>query len=145
MNKSSIVKQENPIPEAKVLAGVEKQSFSLSFGGGELWIEHLDGIGMHTDLAIEKLEHDYQQFKRPSLPSLIAINLDETVFHDALMSMIAKKLLNGSKRFTRVVFVGVDQSAKRKLKHALSNAQFALNFINDFEQAKQWLIGEKYD
>lgn len=126
----------------KEFAGINKKSFSMFFGGGEIWFEHLDGMYEYTNLAIEKLENDYQQFKRPSKPSLIAINLDETVVDDALIGAIAEKLLNSDKRFTRVVFVGVDKKVKRKIENVLEGASFALDFINDFEKAKEWLVGK---
>lgn len=126
----------------KEFAGINKKSFSMFFGGGEIWFEHLDGVYEYTNLAIEKLENDYQQFKRPSKPSLIAINLDETVVDDALIGAIAEKLLNSDKRFTRVVFVGVDKKVKRKIENVLEGASFALDFINDFEKAKEWLVGK---
>lgn len=122
--------------------GLKKKSFRMFFGGGEIWFEHLDGIYGYTNLAIEKLEKDYQEFKRPSLPSLIAINLDETEVNDRLLQAVTEKLLHGEKRFTRVVFVGVNRSEIRKIKHLLQEASFIYNFINDFEKAKEWLIGE---
>ena len=34
----------------KDLPGLSKKSFSMFFGGGEIWFEHLDGIYEHTDL-----------------------------------------------------------------------------------------------
>ncbi|MGN0674665.1 MAG: hypothetical protein ACI4KG_02855 [Oscillospiraceae bacterium] len=133
----------NMIP-AEELPGVKKKSFSMYFGGSEIWFEHLDGIYSYTDIAVEKLENDYLTFKRPSMPSLIAINLDETEASDKLISAIAEKLMNGGKRFTRVVFVGTDRAAKRKIKSALAQAAFALDFINDFEKAKEWLASENF-
>ena len=42
----------------KILCGLNKKSFSMFFGGGEIWFEHLDGLYDRTDLAIEKLEKD---------------------------------------------------------------------------------------
>lgn len=126
------------------LPGVKKESFSMFFGGGEIWFEHLDGIYDYTELALEKLERDYLQFKRPSLPSLVAINLDETLINDALIQSLSDKLLNKAKRFTRVVFVGVDRKAKQKITEQISGAGFAYAFINDFEQAKKWLVSERY-
>lgn len=126
----------------KEVYGGNKKSFSMFFGGGEIWFEHLDGMYDYTKLVIEKLENDCLEFKRPSMPSLIAINLDETVVDDTLISVIADKLLNSGKRFTRVVFVGVDKTVKRQMKNMLAGASFALNFINDFEKAKEWLVKE---
>lgn len=122
--------------------GYKKQSFSMYFGGGEIWFEHLDGMKEYTNLAIEKLEQDYHEFKRPSRPSLIAVNLDRTKITGPLIEAIAEKLLHGDKKFTRVVFVGVDRMNKRNIKKALFQAPFALNFINDFEKAKEWLVTE---
>ena len=122
--------------------GINKKSFSMFFGGGEIWFEHLDGLYGYTNLAIEKFEKDYQECKRPSLPSLIAINLDETEVNDRLVHAVTEKLLHGEKRFTRVVFVGVNRTEKRNIKQLLREAPFACNFINDFEKAKEWLVCE---
>ncbi|MDO5603026.1 MAG: hypothetical protein Q4G07_09685 [Oscillospiraceae bacterium] len=52
-------------------AGANKSSFRIYYAGGEIWIEHLDGIYEHADLAAEKFENDYLQFKLPSMPSLM--------------------------------------------------------------------------
>ena len=136
MNYAEAKNIQNP----QDLPGVKKKSFSMHFGGSEIWFEHLDGIYGYTELAVQKLEKDYEQFKRPSMPALIAVNLDETLGDDKLINAIAEKLLNGGKRFMRVVFVGADRNTKKKLKNAFSGAPFALTFINDFEKAKEWLV-----
>lgn len=128
----------------KETAGLNKKSFSMFFGGGEIWFEHLDGLYEYSSLAVEKLENDYRRFKLPSMPSLMAVNVDETDVTDELADALAEKLLNGGKRFTRVVFVGTDKYTQRKIRKALSGAPFALSFINDFEKAKEWLVGESY-
>ena len=49
--------------------GLQKKSFLLYYGGGEIWAEHLDGLYGYTNLAIEKFEKDYLECKRPSLPA----------------------------------------------------------------------------
>ena len=136
MNYAEAESIQNP----QELPGVRKKSFSMYFGGSEIWFEHLDGIYGYTELAVRKLEKDYEQFKRPSMPALIAVNLDETLVCDVLINAIEEKLLNGGKRFMRVVFVGTDRNTKKKLKNVFSGAPFALNFINDFEKAKEWLV-----
>lgn len=71
--------------------GINKKSFSMFFGGGEIWFEHLDGLYGYTNLAIEKFEKDYQECKRPSFPSLIAINLDETEVNDRLVHAVTTR------------------------------------------------------
>lgn len=122
--------------------GLNKKSFRLFFAGGEIWIEHLDGIFNYTDLAIKKFENDYLEFKRPSFPSLIAINLDETEVSERLIHVIAEKLLCGEKHFRKVVFVGTNRKTKFELEYLFINAPFAYHFINDFEIAKEWLLAE---
>lgn len=121
------------------LPGYKKKSFAMFFGGGEIWFEHLDGIYNHTNLAIEKLERDYLCFKAPSKPSLIAVNVDETVVTDELIAALKSKLA-GDKYFTKVVIVGATAASKRKLQKALSGNGFALAFMSDFEKAKEWLV-----
>lgn len=124
------------------LPGFLKKSFAMYFGGGEIWFEHLDGIHEFSQLAAEKLEKDYLEFKRPSKPSLIAVNVDETVISDRLLQAIAEKLTGNEKQFTRVVIVGAGRADKHRLKKVLSGGGFALNFIDDFEKAKEWLVSE---
>ena len=133
------------VKTAKEPRGINKKSFCMFFGGGEIWFEHLDGLYEHTQAAMEKLNKDYESFKKPSAPSLIAVNLDETYVADELLSAVCEKLTDGEKNFTRVVFVGTDVKTRRKIKATLSDAAFALAFINDFEKAKEWLVSESYN
>ncbi|MGN0115104.1 MAG: hypothetical protein ACI396_07225, partial [Acutalibacteraceae bacterium] len=125
------------------LPGYKKQSFKMAFGGGEIWFEHLDGIYSFEDLVLSKLKNDSKTFCRPSMPSLICFNLDETAITDRIIAAISIKLLNSNKRFTRVCFVGADRAVAKKLKKALKYNGFALHFTKDFEKAKEWLVSEK--
>ena len=61
---------------------------------------------------------------------------------DRLIHAITEKLLHGEKRFTRVVFVGVNRAVKHNIKHLLRESSFAFHFTNDFEKAKEWLVCE---
>ena len=129
--------------ESKELPGLKKKSFSVFFGGGEIWFEHLDGIYDNTYIATEKLMNDSKEFCRPSRPSLIAVNVDETDVTDELVRAVSEKPVSGCKRFTRAATVGEDSTAVRKFKRALRNAPFALFFTRDFEKAKEWLVSEE--
>lgn len=131
---------ENTAPEN--LPGVVKKSFAMFFGGGEIWFEHLDGIYGYTELAMSKFRGDMTSFLRPSAPAFMAVNLDETVIADELITLITEVLTSGKKRFLRVVFVGVDKKDKRRIQKVFESREtcFALGFINDFEAAKEWLI-----
>lgn len=126
--------------DPRELPGFKKKSFSLPFGGTEIWCEHLDGIHEYTDLAIEKLQSDYLQFKRPSMPSLIIIDIDETVVTDSLVSEIAKTLLADGKVIKRVCIVGADRKVKKKLSEALCAAHFVFGFNRDYQKAKEYMV-----
>ena len=128
------------MPQTEEPRGLRKKSFSMFFGGGEIWFEHLDSLQDRTDLALAKLGGDSLQFLRPSAPSLIAVNLDETRLTAALTAALQKYLLQTGKRFARVVVVGLGLVPRIRLKRALAGAPFVLGFTNDFEQAKEWLV-----
>jgi hypothetical protein len=122
------------------MAGIKKESFRLFYGGGELWIEHLDGIHEATDAAILKLREDYARLKRPSMPGAVAVNLEGTRVNAPLITEIARLFMSGEKRITRVAFVGVGRAEKKALKKALSKSGFVIAFREDFEKAKEWLL-----
>ena len=129
--------------EPENLPGVKKKSFVLPFSGGEIWFEHLDGMYQYTDLVMNKPKNDSRIFLLPSNPSHIGFVLDETL-ETNLAQEIANLLCDGRKRFMRVCFIGTDRKIQRMIRGALKNkSSFAFSFINDFEQAKEWLVSDK--
>lgn len=126
--------------EGNNLPGVKKKSFALYFNNGEIWCEHLDGIFKYTDIAIEKLNNDYEIFRKPSKPNVIAVNLAQTYCEERLLDTVCEKLTTQKKKFQRVAFVGVPFYKKGYLKRKLNKAEFLTYFTQDFEKAKQWLI-----
>lgn len=123
------------------LSGVKKKSFVLPFRGGEIWFEHLDGMYQYTDLVLKKLKNDSHIFLLPSKPSQIGFVLDETLVTKDLVDEIVNLLCDERKIFIRVCFIGTDRKIQRMLRGALRNkSRFAFSFINDLEQAKEWLI-----
>ena len=137
-----IINDKN-IKDPRKLPGFIKKSFWMSVDGGDVWFEHLDGIYEYETLVVEKLISDYETFRYPSMPSLIAVNLYETMITDNIIDNIAEKL-TGKKHFTRVVFVGADKISRHCIRRSLSkrNSTFALAFIDDFQKAKEWLVSE---
>ena len=129
--------------EPEILPGVKKKSFVLPFRGGEIWFEHLDGMYQYTDLVLEKLKRDRMVFLLPSKPSQIAFVLDETVITKEIVGKIVTILCDERKVFLRVCFIGTDRKIQQMFRNALKGkADFAFSFINDTEQAKEWLISE---
>lgn len=124
------------------LPGVKKRSFVLPFNGGEIWFEHLDGMYQYTDLVLEKLRTDAKKFTLPSMPSLVGFVLDETVITEEVADAIAD-VLCGTKRFTRVAFVGADREIRHLLQRSLlGRSHFSKGYFDDFERAKEWLVSE---
>lgn len=125
------------------LPGVKKKSFVLYFGGGEIWIEHLDAMYQYTDLVFEKLKNDSHIFLLPSKPSQICFVLDETLVTKDIVEKIVSLLCEGQKRFMRVCFIGTDKKIQQMFRGALKGkSSFKISFINDFEKAKEWLVNE---
>lgn len=125
------------------LPGVKKKSFILPFRGGDIWFEHLDGMYQYTDLVLNKLKNDSHTFLLPSKPSEIGFVLDETIINKSLVDDIVKLLCDERKKFTRVCFIGTDRKIKKMFCNALKGkSNFAFSFINDLEQAKEWLVSE---
>lgn len=139
--KSNVLKNEIP-PEQ--LPGVRKKSFSMPFGGGEIWFEHLDGMYQYEKIVLEKLENDSEIFLKPSMPSLLAVNLDETVVTNDIIQKLMEYIFEHKKRFTKIVFVGLDRMGKTRIESEIIRREFdfAYAFINDFEKAKIWLVNE---
>lgn len=126
-----------------MLPGVRKPSFVLPYGGGEICFEHLDNMGPYTGLVLDKLRRDSRSFLLPSRPAQIGFVLSETRVTKAMIDEIAALLCGGQKAFRRVCFIGTDRKTRRMLQDALRNkSRFALSFIDDFEQAKAWLVSE---
>lgn len=126
-----------------MLPGAKKPSFVLPFGGGEIWFEHLDNMGPHTELVLDKLRCDSRSFLLPSRPAQIGFVLSQTRVTKALTDEIAALLCGGQKAFRRVCFIGTDRKTRRMLQDALqSKSRFVFAFIDDFEQAKAWLVSE---
>ena len=129
--------------EPENLPGVKKKSFVLYFGGGEIWIEHLDAMYQYTDLVFEKLKNDSHIFLLPSKPSQICFVLDETLVTKDIVEKIVGLLCEGQKRFMRVCFIGTDKKIQQMFRGALKGkSSFKISFINDFEKAKEWLVNE---
>jgi len=56
-----------------------RKSFAISHNNGDIWAENLDALYDFNDVVESKFLDDIKIIKRPSTPSIIAINLSETV------------------------------------------------------------------
>jgi hypothetical protein len=120
-----------------------RESFKLPFSGGDIWGEELDGLNIHTDIVIQKFLKDMAIIRKPSSPGLIAIHLNQTLVNQYLADVIVTELAKANHSIFKVVFVGLSHSAKKLVKTLLKekNVLFVYDFYNDYEKAKEWLVG----
>ena len=122
-------------------AGLNKQSFELSFRGGSIWCEHLDGMGEMDTEVIRKLRADARLFTRPSVSARMIVNLDETVVTEAIAACVAACITGCGKRFARIVFVGLGRREQKKIAALLHGCGAQIAFLRDYERAKEWVMG----
>ena len=80
--------------------------------------------------------------RRPSSPSAIAINLNQTMITKDLAALIVDNLIDAGSSVMRVTFVGLDKEGLKNMKKLLRNsvAAFSYKFFDDFAKAKDWLV-----
>lgn len=122
-------------------AGLNKQSFELSFRGGSIWCEHLDGMGAMEAEVIHKLRADARSFARPSVSARMIVNLDETVVTDAIGVCVADCITGCGKRFARIAFVGLGRREQKQIAALLQDCGAQIAFLRDYERAKEWVMG----
>lgn len=97
----------------KEQAGMNKKSFELNYNGGTIWCEHLDSMGNMEAEVIKKFEEDYKTFSRPSVSSYMIINLDETIVTEQIAACIVNGIIECTKRFMKIAFVGVGKKEQK--------------------------------
>ncbi len=122
-----------------IQAGIEKKSFELPYNGGQIWCEHLDGMGKFETEVIRKFTKDKSSFSRPSVSSLMIINLDRTDITENIAGTIVTNILEIDKVFKKIAFVGVN-IRWRKAFGDLKRKGISIKFLSDYEKAKEWMF-----
>lgn len=104
------------IPRDKLII---RRSFAMFFGEGEIWCEDLDALSVHTDLVKNKFLQDMKSVRRPSTPSVVAMNLNETLITSDLAVIFARTLQEAGYAVTRVVYTGLDSKGKKLIKKGI--------------------------
>jgi hypothetical protein len=123
-----------------------RESFAMYYGGGEIWFEQLDALSVHKEVVKEKFLKDLDMIRRPSSPAFLAVNLNETLVDEELSEVIVNGLWNIGRRIIKVVFVGLDKTGKKLIRNKLRSRtedKFVYSFMDDYEQAKEWLVQER--
>lgn len=124
----------------KELAGINKKSFELSYNGGTIWCEHLDSIGCMEAEVINKFMKDYKIFRRPSVSSYMIINLDETIVSEQIAECIVNGIIECTKRFRKIAFVGVSKKEQKQFERIKKESGVLVSYFNDFEKTKEWVL-----
>lgn len=121
---------------------IVRKSFAISHHNGFIWAENLDALYDFADIVESKFLNDMKQIKRPSTPSMIAINLNETTTKENLAETIVGGLVDAGGSVRKVAFVGLRRKYISIMKQALNshNAGFTFRFFDDFMEAKDWLV-----
>ncbi|GKX65775.1 hypothetical protein [Inconstantimicrobium mannanitabidum] len=121
-----------------------RESFPISFENREIWVGCFDGLGDKSKIVKIKFLEEYKEIKLPSSPALIAMNVYGTVITCELAEIFINTLNRNEKLIRKVAFSGLTKEGLRNIKSYIktSNVQlnFAINYFDDFEEAKEWLI-----
>lgn len=142
MKQDKILNKEAIVADEKLEAAIKKKSFSLPYGGGEIWSEHLDGLYANKDIVMKKFRADMQEMLRPSAPGAIAVAIAQTRVDKEILDTIIQTFRDTDKKINKVAFVGLDKKTCRLLDRILrtDKTKFMVHCTDDFEKAKEWLM-----
>ena len=128
----------------KEQAGLNKKSFEINYNGGTIWCEHLDSMGNMEAEVINKFKEDYKTFSRPSVSSYMIINLDETIVSEQIVECIVNGIIECTKKYMKIAFVGVGKKQQKKFEKIKKEAGVMVSFWTDYEKAKEWVLKRNY-
>ena len=147
LHQDKVLNEQAVRLDSKLEAGIKKKSFSLYYNNGEIWCEHLDSLGDHKRIVKDKFKEDLLEVKKVSAPSLVAVNLDETMVDQDILEMILYSYRDLDKDVKKVVFVGLSRRSVRLMNKIIRESNRKITYIttciNDFEKAKEWLVFKK--
>ena len=68
------------------------------------------------------------------------INLDETIISDRIVECIINGILECTKSFIKIAFVGVCKKEQRKLGRIKKETGIIIAYFEDYEKAKEWVL-----
>jgi hypothetical protein len=121
---------------------IVRKSFVIPHNNGEMWAEELDSLYNFSDIIQSKFLEDMKSIRRPSSPSIIAINLNQTMITKHLATIIVQNLIDAGSSVRKVAFVGLDKEGLCNMKQVFKNynTNFTYQYFVDFARAKDWLI-----
>lgn len=144
LHQDKVLNEQAMRLDSKIEAGIKKKSFSLHYNKGEIWCEHLDSLGDHKKIVMNKFNEDLLELKKVSAPSFIAVNLDETMVDRDILEMVLYSYRDLDKDLKKVVFIGLSRRNVRLMKKIIRESDKKITYItgciNDFEKAKEWLV-----
>ncbi len=120
-----------------------RRSFSLPYANTQIWCFHLDALSVHTDVATSKFLKELPELFRPSAPSIVFLNLTDTLVTKEFAELMVSKLVSLG-RLKKVAFVGLTWMMRSYIASLLRKHDcfFAYGFFSDLEEAKIWLVSK---
>ncbi len=123
---------------------IVRESFSLFYGGSQLFSMELDGLGDKGVLVMEKFARDVQFLRRPSAPSLTGVHLKDTSMTEGMIKAMLESMNASDMHIQKAAVIGLKASGRRMFSRLLKSmsppARFVCAFYDDYEKAKEWLV-----
>ena len=123
---------------------IVRESFSLFYGGSQLFSMELDGLGDKGALVMEKFARDVQFLRRPSAPSLTGVHLKDTSMTEEMIKTMLESMNASGMHIQKAAVIGLKASGRRMFSRLLKSmsppARFVCAFYDDYEKAKEWLV-----
>lgn len=124
-----------------------RRSIPLFYNGGQIWCEELDGLSTHKDILLDKFSDDLATLQKPSTSGFVAMHLKNSLVDEEVAQALAKGLCGMPKVLCKVAFIGMGFKSRLRMRQALKAVEptpvFQYNFINDYEDAKAWLMNNE--
>lgn len=143
LHQDKVLNEQAVRLDSKLAAGIKKKSFSLHYKNRQIWCEHLDSLGDHKKIIMNKFNEDLLEVKKASAPSYIVVNLDETLVDGDILELILYSYRDLDKDVKKIVFVGLSRRSVKLMKKIIRESNKKITYItaciNDYEKAKEWL------
>jgi hypothetical protein len=125
-----------------------RPSFLLYHNGGEVWISCIDNLGDDMKLIKEKIYNNELSLMIPNKHYRVLYHLDGTEVTYDVAEYMMDSLVRSRKNIIKIAIVGTTRKGKYIIERCMNNAavgqSLGINYFSSMDQAKDWLISEKF-
>lgn len=71
---------------------------------------------------------------------IMIINLDETIVSEPIAECIVNGIMECTKRFKKIAFVGVCKKEQKQFEKLKNRSGIVVSYLKDYEKAKEWVL-----